>query len=382
MTVFRQSLLALILLLGVGWSFAAEPALAGAGELTLDQAIQHALAKSFAIKVESYSVPIAEAGVLEALGKFDPRFQGSYNSERNEMPQLPDPITGLPPAGPLVKTHSTELGLGGLLPWGLTYRLGASADNAVSVSNSFTNNYTAFAGLSVTQPLLRNFGLSQTLTTIRLARTNLATSEWEYRQAVMDTVTRVIFAYNELHYAHRVLASARRSRELADQLYKENERRFQVGAMSEFDVLTARSRVANREEGILFAERAVRVAGNTLKQLITDERTPALLDLPLAIAPPPPAPAVTVDAAKDFPGALKNRPDYQQALLAVQRGELNYRFQRNQLLPQVDLVGSYGYAGVGANLSDARGQVRDRDYRSRGAGVVVSVPIVSAAERG
>ncbi len=198
----------------------------------------------------------------------------------------------------------------------------------------------------------------------------------------MDTVTRVVFAYNDLNFSLANLRSARRLRDLSAGLLDENEKRYRIGSMAEYDVTSARSRLVSREEGILFAERAVLDAENFLKQLITDENNPALLKLHLEIEPPAPAPVVVVDAATDFREALKKRPDYQQALLSVQRSGINFRLQRNQLLPRVDLVGSYGYSGNDTEFGVSRQQVRDEDFRSFSYGAVVSIPLTFTTERG
>ena len=51
---------------------------AGAEKITLDEAIQRALAKNFSIKVQGYDAAIAAARVTESLGKFDPTLNGNY----------------------------------------------------------------------------------------------------------------------------------------------------------------------------------------------------------------------------------------------------------------------------------------------------------------
>jgi len=89
-----------------------------------------------------------------------------------------------------------------------------------------------------------------------------------------------------------------------------------------------------------------------------------------------------VDAAADFHTALEKRPDYQQAKLLLRRSDINARLQRNQLLPRVDLVGSYGYNGYDTDLGTSRRQVRNKDYNAFSYGVVVSVPLTFTTERG
>jgi outer membrane protein TolC len=358
------------------------PANSNAEPITLDEAIQRALAMNFAIKVEGYDAAIATARVTESLGKFDPVISGNYTYSESFNPSLIDSSTGLRPAPSYQKTDDYDVGVGGVLPWGMTYRLGTSTTNSRGTFNAYADNYSTFAGVSGTQPLLRNFGFGPTLASIRIAQANRGISEWAFRQAVMDTVTSVIFAYHDLIFAHANYRSAVRSRELAADLLAENEKRFKVGSMSEFDVTAARSRVASREEGILSAERQIRESENFLKQLVSDDKTPGLLDRHFTVAPPPPAPIVVVDAAADFRVALDQRPDYQQAKLSLKRADINTRLQRNQLLPRVDLVGSYGFNGYDTDLRTSRRQLRAEDYRTYSWGVAVSVPLTFTTERG
>ena len=390
MRTFRLSFLLAILLLPTAFIHAQAPAAIAAppaiipGEnrlkLTLDDAIQRALAKNFSIKISSFDASIANARFTEALGKFDPVITGRYTRTESENPQLLG--TGPRPPDTISRSDSYDLSLDGLMPWGLTYSLGATSSNSRGTFNLFADNFSTFAGVSGTQPLLRNAGFGPTLASIRIARTNRSISDCQFKQTIIDTVTRVVFAYNDLIFAQANLRSAHRAHELAASLLAENEIRHRVGSMSAYDVTSARSRLANREEGILLAERFARDSENTLKALISDDNTPRLLDQHLDIDPPAPAPVVMVDAAMDFREALRKRPDYQQALLNVKRSDVNFRLQRNQLLPRVDLVGSYGYNGYDTDAAVSRQMVRDQDHRAYSWGAVVSIPLTFTTERG
>jgi outer membrane protein len=358
------------------------PTPGGGDKITLSDAIQRALAKNFSIKVDRYDSAIASARVTEALGKFDPILSGRYNYSESSNPALIDATTGIRPAPGFSQSDDIDVGIGGILPWGATYRLGATSTNNLGSFNAYADNFSTFAGVSGVQPLLRNFGFTPTLASIRIAQANRGISQWQFQQSVMDTITSVIFAYNNLNFAYASLRTAIRSRDLAAQLTTENEKRFKVGSVSEFDVTSARSRTASREEGILFAERGVLVAENALKQLISDTQTPELLGIHLQIEDSGPAPIVVVDAVADFRIALEKRPDYQQAKLALERDSVNSRLQRNQLLPRVDLVGSYGHNGYDTDQGISRRQVQDEEYRAYSWGLVVSVPLTFTTERG
>jgi outer membrane protein TolC len=378
-----RRLLALLVSLFAACAAAAQTpgADAAAEKVTLNEAVQRALAKNFSIKVQGFSAAIASAGVSQALGKFDPALNGNYTYSANASPGYTDPITGQLSSAVNIKTDTYNLSVDGLLPWGMTYQLGGTTTNTRGTFNAYADNYSTFAGVTGTQPLLRNFGFGATLASIRIARANRDISAWQYRQAVIDTVTNVIFAYNDLDFAYANLRSALRSRELARELLDENEKRFKAGNVSQYDVTSANSRAASREENILFAEQGVREAENALKKLISDTRTPALLRQHLAIEELPPAPIVVVDAAADFRTALDKRPDYQQARLGLRRDHLNARLQRNQLLPRLDLVGSYGYNGYAGDFNVTRDQIQHKDYNAYSYGVVLSVPLTFTTER-
>lgn len=350
--------------------------------LDLEEAIRLALDKNYAIRIESFNVPIAKANLLAEYGRFDPSFQLRYLYSENGNPQTADPFTGNRPAASIVTSDLYDVGVTGLTPWGAEYNVGASTENRRGTFNEFKPQFYSFAGIDLRQPLLRNFGFGSGLARVRIAKTDRALSEWQYRQAVTDTITNVIVAYHDLFLAVQNLRAAVRSRDLAANLLKENERRFQVGNVSESDVTAARARAAFREESILRAERLVRFRTSVLRQLISDQRDPILLNLPLTIVPPPPVPDVRINAADDYQMALTQRPDYQRSRLLVQRQRLNRNFVANQRLPSVDLVGSYGYYGLGSSWPESRRALQNRDTRSYSAGAVVSVPLTFAQQRG
>ncbi len=373
-------LLPVALLIAVPFTRAATPL---PEHLSLADAIKLALAKNYTLQAEAFSVSIANAQVTEQLGTFDPKLTYRYSHGENEQPLLADPVTGLRPAAQVSRDDSYSLGVGGLLPWGMSYSLTATSDNARSTVNNFADNFASFAGVTGRQPLLRDGGFGAGTAQIRIALTNRSISEWQFRQAVIDTITQVIGAYYELDFAQAQDRAAQRSRDAMARLVEENEKRHAAGSMSEFDVTQAKARLAMQGESVLFTAKAVHDAENALKALISDDRTTSLLDWHVSVDPFPAAAASSgADAALDFAVALKKRPDYQQASATLKRNDINFRYQRNQLLPRVDLVGSYGYNGYDAADSVSRRMVRNEDYRAYTYGVEVSIPLTFTSERG
>lgn len=384
MSTFRSTYLIALSLAAVVSALANAPSSTGPlrEKLTLDDAIRRALAKNYSIQSDGLDVSIARARVLEELGAFDPQLTAKYGYAENENPLLTsNALTGLRDFT-RDKTDSYEVGVNGLLPWGLTYSLGATQANSRGTFNSFADTYSTFAGVSARQPLLRGAGFGAATAQLRIAMAGRDISEWQFRASVINTITSVIFAYYDLAFAQGNLRSAIHFRDLASTLLEDNQKRFKVGAMSEYDVNSARARVASNEEGIHAARQYVDTTENALKALISDDKSLHLLDWHVEIEIPTELPAAIVNPALDFQMALKKRPDYQQAQLNLKRSDLNYRYQRNQLLPRVDLVGSYGYNGLDRDRDTAQRMVRSEDYRSFTYGLQVTVPLTFSGERG
>lgn len=355
----------------------AAPGAASVTGLTLEDAIRLALSNNQRIKVSSYNPKISDAYVLAAYGRFDPSFNFARSYGENETPGT----FVTPAARPVTKTDDYSLTLDGLTPWGLNYSIGGSAQNQRSPFNGFADNYATFGGVTVTQPLLRGFGFGANLADLRIAKASRGISNWQHRQTVIDTVTSVIFVYNNLQEARDTVRIARLSRDNAAQLLDENEKRHKVGDISDADVTQARARVSSREESILIAERSVHDLENQMRLLIGEIHFP-LDGPPLATAELAPAPNLTVDLPNDLKAAYDQRPDYQAARLGVTLSRANNSAALNALLPRLDFVGSYGYGGLDPNFHAARTQVRSEDARVYSIGMVVRVPLTFAEGRG
>ena len=355
----------------------AVPARADEPVLTLEEAIRLALLHNQRIKVSEFSPQIARANVLAAYGRFDPALTFNRSYGESETPGAVVP----PSLRPVTKTDNYSLTLDGLMPWGLSYSVGTTAVNERGTFNAFTDTYETFGGVTVTQPLLRGFGFGANLADLRIAKANRGISDWQLRQTVIDTVTNVIFTYNNLQEARANVRIARKSRDLAAQLLSENEKRHGVGSISDADVTQARARVANREESILAAERSVHDIENVFRQLIGETQFP-LDGPPVPTAELAPAADLPVDLGADLKVAYDLRPDYQAARLGLAINRANSSLAHNQLLPQLDFVGSYGYGGLDPNFSSSRAQVRSQDARVYSIGMVVRVPLAFAEGRG
>lgn len=344
--------------------------------LSIGTAIRMALAKNFQLQAESFSPLIAREGVTEALGRFDPALGLSYS-------RAEDTVRG--PGGGTTGNDAVNLGLSGLTPLGTSYNLGTKLTSPRGLDTRFISDGGALTrsdtGLGLTQPILRGFGPAATLAPVRIARKNVAISEWVLRAQVTDVVTTIYYTYNELIYARENLRVAGQSEALARQLLNENTQRARIGTMTPLDITTARAEAAKRREDVILAAGSVRDNEVLLAQLVTDHLE-SMLDTRVEIEPLPAA-LLRADTLEGIRDALATRPDYREAILNIEKQHITVAFQRNAVLPQLDLTGSLNLLGAGRSFgSSLANNFTDRDETRWSAGAVFSLPIPNRAARG
>lgn len=376
--MYLSRLICVLLLLPLGLLSAGETRVMTPEKSTLrvdlQRAIELALLKNYQIEVDSYLPPIANEQLRSASGAFDPEFSASYDRSENTDRTVFNPNAPNSPTSNILQQTNFDAGIRGLLPWGMTYDAGVTSHVNSGTFNQFDEEFTATPQISLTQPILRDFGFSANLAQIRIARTDTEISEWQLRQTIINTVTQVVITYNTLNAANEALGVAVQFKELAERTLRDNIRRAEIGVMSPLDITTARAEVAAREEAVLVAQRAVRDNENFLKQLITDD-IERILSTEIRIEPPETVFSYKADVRQGIEWALQLRPDYQQALLDIRRRGINLAFTKNQALPRLDLVGSLRFLGVDDDFRASFDRAIRRDQSEWTAGAVLSVPI-------
>ena len=336
--------------------------------VNLSRAIQLAMEKNLSIKVVSFQPDIADARVMKEAGVFDPELQADFTQSMDRD------LNGFEQ-----RQGDFSLGLGGRTWLGADYKLGVN-------SSAFDyDSYRSGAEFSLTQPLLRGFGSDVNLAQLRIARNERAIGEWTLRQQVIDVIARTVFVYNALYSAERKLVSARRSRDSALQLEKDERQRAAIGVKTFLDVTTAQAEAASRAEAVLLAESDIRRNERFLKQLITDD-VKTLLSTRITITSPTVPSLGEVDVEAGLRDAFLLRPDYQQALLELKNRKINVVVAKNGTLPRLDLVGSLNLLGVTEN--EATNSFNFFDNGGRGnpsewsGGVVFRMPLGNTQARG
>jgi outer membrane protein TolC len=347
--------------------------------LTLRECIDRALENNLEIRSERITPAIGSWGVVSAQGVYDPLLGGGINYQDSVTPVDTTPISSSTD-----RRVQTSGSLSGLLPSGATYDLStATARDPSRVGNS-TNNfnflYSGNTAVSLTQPLLKNFGFGVNSATIRIARETRSIDLQNFIQLVMSKINDVSTAYYELIYAIENHKSALETRALAQQLLDENRKREQVGTMSPLDVIQAESGVANSEQGVITTERAIKDNENTLKRLIC-QRVMEMRGVSLVPVDYPLVQMVAIDVDLSTATALEKRADYLSLKHALEKQNISVQFTRNQLWPEIDLQGSYGLNGGGRNFDRYIDTYTGANYPAWSVGVALTFPLGNRAAR-
>lgn len=278
--------------------------------------------------------------------------------------------------------NSFNSGLNGVLPWGLQYNFQGNISQTYGFSTPppepFDNSDGSF-GVQLTQPLLKNFWIDSTRLAVRVAKNRLSYSEQALRQQLITTVTAVENAYYELIFAQQNVEVEKQALDLAQTQLDQDRQRVEVGSLAPLDVQQDEAQVAQSQANLISAEYTLATDRGALVILITDSYSKMYkLDIKTEELTAVPQ---YLDVQESWRRGLTQRPDLLQAKLDLEKQGIQLKYDQNQIFPQLDLLGSYGYNGAGTQYHDVFEQFNqgNRPYYSYGASV--SVPLSNVAAR-
>jgi outer membrane protein TolC len=264
------------------------------------------------------------------------------------------------------------LSLAGTLQTGTRYEVSVF-DTLTGGTLAPSGIHTGTSSLTLTQPLLKDFGRSNTVA-LRVARKDRQIAIEQTAGRVMDIVSDVSRAYYELIFAIEDHAAKLEDLQRAKALLADNRTRVEIGVMSPLDVTQAEAGAAEREEAVIVAERAIIERENGLKRLVASDVL-TIAGVSLRPAESLPDEPVNTDAAQSIRVALAGRPDIKQARHEIERRGLLRSFTRNQSLPEVNLETSYGLNARGDNAREFATNLSARDHPAWSVGLNATVPL-------
>ncbi len=341
--------------------------------LTLAECIELALQRNLDIQIRRLQPTIDLYNLDSARGYYDLTVNMNATHRYNSSPGSPDPNSALFGLSSDSYTESygpsltQQLGTGG--------RVTLNGDVVRRSGSSFASyNYSTDAGISLTQPLLRNSWIDATRQTILINRRTLKIDELALRNQVMATIASVQQAYYELIFARDNVQVQEASLGLAEKLLSDNKRRVEVGALAPLDEKQSESQVAARRSDLLSARRDLEIQVNTIKSLLGDDfaawATQVLEPADRLVALPQ-----KFNVQESWRNGMSLRPDLQSSKESIERQNIVLRYQHNQLFPSLDLSLTYGHNGLGQTLPGGLNGIQKGDNQFYSYGLVLSFPL-------
>jgi len=345
--------------------------------LSLRECIEIALRHNLGIKIERYEPEIARYGLDAASSAYEPAFgsSGLHRSSHIDRGGFTNSVDSQ------TKSEVFEAGITGVLPTGLEYNLGGDVTNVRGrdAGGQFETS-SGSVSIQLRQPLLKNSWIDATRLRIGVSRNFVKTSELSLKQQIMSTVTGVEVAYYDLKLAQQNVKVQQEALKLAEQLLEANRQRVEQGVLAPLDEKQAESQVASQRATLLVAQRLLAAQQNFLKSLLSDDMS-EWKDVLIEPSDEMSASESGLNREQSWVRGLTLRPDLLQARLDLERLGLVLKFQRNQLYPQVDLVGSYGFTGAEKEYSGMFRNLARGNSPFYSFGAVLTIPLGNRTAR-
>ncbi|MCU0567495.1 MAG: TolC family protein [Oculatellaceae cyanobacterium Prado106] len=178
-------------------------------------------------------------------------------------------------------------------------------------------------GVTVTQPLLRGVGARVNQAPVNQARLTEEQNQWALQQRISEQITEAGVAYRALARAQEALRIEQASLEQQQQELNFVQVLVDAGRRARSELVQVRANIATTETRVLTAQNALEQAKSNLLNLLDLEESLAIAIPPELIAEfqtgeIPAAQYAAMQVEQLLPAAYENRPEYQQALLAIE----------------------------------------------------------------
>ncbi|GFE60866.1 TolC family protein [Geobacter sp. AOG2] len=317
------------------------PSLAAAADtpisLSLNEAIRMAVEKNLDVRAELYNPAQLEADINRNRAIYDPllTLQTSYSDST-----VPSTATGSTSSS-YGRTYQADASLAQLFWTGATATAGFNNNyNSTNSIGTLSNYWESTLGLTVTQPLLKNFGRENTDININVSRLSKFASLEHFNTVLLNTVTQVRTEYFKLYSLREQLQVASTSLELARKILSDTKAQVAAGVLPAMEITNAEFGVYSREKDLIDAERAVSDEVDVLRLLLQIKGKGDIVTVDQ-----PRHDAYAVNENTSLKRAM-DRPDIKELRRNLDIAELQTRIYNNKVQPDLSFAASASLVGL------------------------------------
>lgn len=251
-----------------------------------------------------------------------------------------------------------------------------SWNNTRALSSSTRSDFNPFidagATLTISQPLLRGFGIATNNRNIKIARNNSKITDLAFKQQVIATVSAVVAGYWDLVSFAETVRVREQALALAQKLYDDNKKQVEIGTLAPIEIVRAEAEVASAQQQLVNAQTQLLQQENLLKNAIskTGIGSPVISEARIIPTDRIRVPEEeTIVPLQDLVSlAIENRVEVEQGRLSIDSAKIGLAGSKSQLRPVLNLQAQF------ANNALAGVPSRTDAYIDPGTGTVVPPP--------
>jgi outer membrane protein TolC len=354
-------------------------------DLSLRQMVLALRAGNRSIQSRANERTVADAALDKARGAFQSQVNVAFSNGRQLQRTTPEEDLARLSAGNQVagiydrRGQDYSLGVSKLVESGAKVEAKATLSDFITnvtraLRQSDTYDHRTFYGVTLTQPLARDFGRDVTLARVRVAEFDAEAAGFNSLDTESSVVAEACLAYQDLVFAQQRVAISLERIQMGQRMLSEAQARVREGRAPASDVWEVESSLSRYRSSLAEAEQ---------QRLDRMNRLRTMLGLSVLERPQPwRATDALPDMQADLPSAQQGvetarerRPDLKAKRLALAREEIQVDYARNQLLPRVDLLLATGYNGLDTDRSQALSYQRMKDFPTWSVGFQMAFPL-------
>ncbi len=297
--------------------------------------------------------PVAATESVKASNAvFDPELSSQIDTEKETTP-VSSPFQNPGSVADVVKMYDWNFGVSKVLALS-NGTLGITFNNNREYTNSAFSPvnpvYTPTMVMSLSQPLLQNFGWQFATINVRLAESAQVSSQWNYASSINDFVQRIGNDYWGVVQAKENLKVQQSALKFNDDLVRVNGDNVRLGMMAAVNLTEAQSAAATARANVQAGQAGVDVAETTLRQDVASNPGSSFLAQAIEPVQEPDVHTSSVESDETaFEAMLRYSPALAGMREAIHSALLQVKYAENQMLPQLNIGAQIGVTSEAGN---------------------------------
>lgn len=328
---------------------------------------KQALLNNFEIQLAKYDAWIARTGQAGAQSVFDTILSGQvkYQDDQNQK------TSAL--YGTKTVKNDYDIALSRKLPTGTTVALGMANNRTWTDApiSSASLVHDSSVGLSMAQPIGRNFFGLQDRGDIRLKKLNIDNADFFSLDRIESHLAVVQKQYWDLVFYLELFGIEKDMLGQAKRLYDLHQEKFTDGLVEKAELIAAQANYQDHENLLALALNRVQTASSTIALMLNIEEDNVQIR--------PQETLQMTEEEQDFLAAMKaaiaNRRDYKSDLNALEARNVKLAIEKNNAWPEINLTASFKKNGLGDGFSSAVRNISSEGHPDYSVGVAVKIPL-------